>query len=126
MLPDENPKNVLSALKGAVADTHVTVTQLGEPFLSPISPVRKDLFAAVERLADSMWPGVVMTPVMSTGASDGKRLRAEGIPVYGVSGMFSDIDDVRAHGRDERIGVRDFYAGVEFMYRFIRSFFSPS
>ena len=126
MLPDEDPQNVLRSLTEAIADTLVTFTRLGEPFLSPISPVRKDLFSAVERLADSLWPGVVMTPVMSTGASDGKYLRAQGVPVYGVSGMFGDMDDVRAHGRDERIGVRDFYDGVEFMYRFIRSFFSPS
>jgi acetylornithine deacetylase/succinyl-diaminopimelate desuccinylase-like protein len=58
---------------------------------------------------------------MSTGATDGKYLRAAGMPVYGVSGMFADINDVRAHGRDERIGVKEFYEGLEFMYRFIRA-----
>ena len=56
-----------------------------------------------------MWPGVPVTAVMSTGASDGKQLRQAGIPVYGVSGMFGDVDDVRAHGRDERIAVNAFY-----------------
>jgi acetylornithine deacetylase/succinyl-diaminopimelate desuccinylase-like protein len=75
----------------------------------------------VEKLTASMWPGVEVTPIMSTGASDGKFLRQAGIPVYGVSGIFADIDDVRAHGRDERIGVKEFYAGVEFMYRFVKS-----
>jgi acetylornithine deacetylase/succinyl-diaminopimelate desuccinylase-like protein len=35
--------------------------------------------------------------------------------------MFGDIDDVRAHGKDERIGVKEFYTGVEFMYRFIKA-----
>ena len=69
----------------------------------------------------SMWPGAVVIPTMSTGASDGKYLRLAGIPVYGISGMFTDIDDVRAHGRDERIGVADFYRGVDFTYRFIRA-----
>jgi acetylornithine deacetylase/succinyl-diaminopimelate desuccinylase-like protein len=58
---------------------------------------------------------------MSTGATDGKYLRRAGIPVYGISGMFCDMDDIRAHGKDERIGVKDFYDGVEFMYRFIIS-----
>ena len=53
-------------------------------------------------------------------------LRAAGIPVYGVSGMFADIDDVRAHGRDERLGVKEFYEGVEFMYRFIKALSSGS
>jgi acetylornithine deacetylase/succinyl-diaminopimelate desuccinylase-like protein len=71
----------------------------------PLSPLRKDVLDAVDNITASMWPGVVVTPVMATGATDGKHLRAAGIPVYGVSGMFGDVDDVRAHGRDERIGV---------------------
>jgi acetylornithine deacetylase/succinyl-diaminopimelate desuccinylase-like protein len=68
-----------------------------------------------------MWPGVNVTPLLSTGATDGKFLRIKGIPVYGVSGMFGDMDDVRAHGKDERIGVNEFYNGVEFMYRFMKA-----
>ena len=126
MLPDEDPGNVLATLARVVADDSVTITPTGEPFLSPISPLREDVLAAVESLTRSVWPGVVVTPVMSTGASDGRLLRHAGIPVYGVSGMFSDIDDVRAHGRDERIGVREFYEGVEFMYRFIKTLTSGS
>ena len=41
---------------------------------------------------------------MSTGATDGLYFRQAGIPIYGVSGLFGDMDDVRAHGRDERDG----------------------
>ena len=55
-------------------------------------------------------------PVMSTGATDGVYFRQAGIPIYGVSGLFGDMDDVRAHGRDERIGVKDFYDGQEFLW----------
>jgi acetylornithine deacetylase/succinyl-diaminopimelate desuccinylase-like protein len=73
-----------------------------------------------------MWPGAVVMPTMSTGASDGKYVRLAGIPVYGISGMYTDIEDVRAHGRDERLGVREFYKGVEFMYRFIKALTSGS
>ncbi len=58
--------------------------------------------------------------MMSTGASDSKYIRMAGIPAYGISGMFTDIDDVRAHGRDERIGVKEFYEGVDFMYKFMK------
>jgi acetylornithine deacetylase/succinyl-diaminopimelate desuccinylase-like protein len=68
-----------------------------------------------------MWPGVTVLPVMSTGATDGLYLRREGIPVYGVSGIFGDVDDNRAHGQDERIGVRQFYEGQEFLYRLVKA-----
>jgi acetylornithine deacetylase/succinyl-diaminopimelate desuccinylase-like protein len=80
----------------------------------------------LENVTSTMWPGVVVIPTMSTGASDGKLLRIAGIPVYGISGMFTDIDDVRAHGRDERLGVKEFYKGVDFMYRFIKVLTSGS
>jgi acetylornithine deacetylase/succinyl-diaminopimelate desuccinylase-like protein len=76
---------------------------------------------AIDRLAAAMWPGVIVTPIMSTGATDGRMLRRAGIPVYGISGMFSDMDDVRAHGKDERQGVKEFYDGVDFMYRLIKA-----
>ncbi len=121
MLPDDTQEHVIATLRAVVADTNVHIACVDNPTPAPFSPLRKDVMDAVERVTAAMWPGVVVTPVMSTGASDGKMLRAAGIPVYGVSGMFGDIDDVRAHGRDERIGVREFYEGVEFMYNIIKA-----
>jgi acetylornithine deacetylase/succinyl-diaminopimelate desuccinylase-like protein len=121
MLPDDSVENVLGTLRRVLADSQITLTQLGQPRPGPLSPLRKDVMDIVEKLTSSMWPGVEVTPIMSTGASDGKFLRQAGIPVYGVSGIFADIDDVRAHGRDERIGVKEFYAGVEFTYQFVKS-----
>jgi acetylornithine deacetylase/succinyl-diaminopimelate desuccinylase-like protein len=121
MLPDETAEHVRSTMQRILADSQIVVTQLAPARPGPLSPLRKDVMDAVEQLTATMWPGVTVTPVMSTGASDGKFLRQAGIPVYGVSGMFADIDDVRAHGRDERFGVKEFYDGVEFMYRFLRT-----
>jgi acetylornithine deacetylase/succinyl-diaminopimelate desuccinylase-like protein len=120
MLPEDNPENVLKTLKEVIADTSITVECTYSSFMAPLSPLRDEVRIPAEQIAASMWPGVKVTPVMSTGASDSKYLRRAGIPTYGISGMFCDIDDVRAHGRDERIGVRDFYQGVEFMYKFIK------
>ena len=121
MLPDDSPENVMSVLKTVLADNQITVTRTYSSFTAPVSPLRDDVTNPVNQISSSMWPGVNVTPIMSTGATDGKFLRRQGIPVYGVSGMFGDIDDVRAHGKDERIGVKEFYDGVEFMYRFIKA-----
>jgi acetylornithine deacetylase/succinyl-diaminopimelate desuccinylase-like protein len=121
MLPDDNPDNVLAGLQQAVADSQITITRLNQPFLSPLSPLRKDVMDAVESQIRVMWPEVIVTPVMSTGATDGKYLRRAGIPVYGISGMFGDPDDIRAHGQDERILTSEFYSGVEFMYGLMKS-----
>ncbi len=121
MLPDDTPENVLATIQRVLSDNQIIVTRIDEPFLSPLSPLRKDLLGAIDRLAAAMWPGVIVTPTMSTGATDGRMLRRAGIPVYGVSGMFGDMDDVRAHGKDERQGVKEFYDGVDFMYRLIKA-----
>jgi acetylornithine deacetylase/succinyl-diaminopimelate desuccinylase-like protein len=59
---------------------------------------------------------------MGTGATDSAYLRAKGIPMYGVSGLFGDIADVRAHGRDERIGIAQFYDGQDFLYRLVKRY----
>jgi acetylornithine deacetylase/succinyl-diaminopimelate desuccinylase-like protein len=121
MLPEDSPENVTSILKTILADSQISVTCLYSSFLAPLSPLRDDVTGPVGQIASSMWPGVSVTPIMSTGATDGKYLRRIGMPVYGVSGMFGDIDDVRAHGKDERIGVKEYYDGVDFMYRFIKA-----
>ena len=117
MLPEDSPQEVRASLVRVLADPAIAVTPVGEPRPAPSSPLRPDIVRAVERVTAEIWPGVPVLPIMSTGASDGLILRRAGIPVYGVSGLFDDIDDVRAHGRDERMAVWAFFDGLEFMYR---------
>jgi acetylornithine deacetylase/succinyl-diaminopimelate desuccinylase-like protein len=126
MLPDDTPEHVMMILRSVIADTQVTITCTTSSIMGPLSPLREDVMKAVEQITEAMWPGVTVTPNMTAGATDGTSLRAAGIPVYGVSGLFGDIDDVRAHGKDERVGVKEFYEGVEFMFRFIKALISGS
>ena len=126
MLPDDNPDNVMSILKSVLADSQISITRVYSSIIAPVSPLKDDITIPVNQISSSMWPGVNVTAIMSTGATDGKYLRHQGIPVYGVSGMFGDIDDIRAHGKDERIGVKEFNNGVEFMYRFIKALSSEN
>ncbi len=121
ILPGTDPHAVESMLKKVIADDGISFTTLWEPVTSPASPLRPDLMGAVQRHTAELWPGVIVLPVMATGGTDGHYLRSAGIPTYGVDGIFSDIDDVRAHGRDERVGVKDFYAGREFLYRLVKT-----
>lgn len=83
--------------------------------------MRADVLGSIEQITNQMWPGVLVVPVMSTGATDGLYLRNAGIPTYGISGFFEDVDDTRAHGRDERLGVKQFYEGIEFLYRLVKA-----
>jgi acetylornithine deacetylase/succinyl-diaminopimelate desuccinylase-like protein len=121
LLPDDSPENVMSVLETVLADSIIKITGTDSVFSVSLSPLREDVTVPVVQIASSMWPGVNVIPYMDTGASDGLFLRKKGMQVYGVSGMFGDMDDDRMHGKDERIGVKEFYDGVDFMYRLIKA-----
>jgi acetylornithine deacetylase/succinyl-diaminopimelate desuccinylase-like protein len=123
--PDIKPEEVLASLKRVVADDQVSITPMGEIVSGPSSPLRQDLMRAVSRVSDTMWPGVLTVPMMVMGATDGLYLRNAGIPTYGVQGIFIERDDFRAHGRDERLGVYEFYEGEVFLYDLVKLLGQP-
>jgi acetylornithine deacetylase/succinyl-diaminopimelate desuccinylase-like protein len=121
MLPDERPEEVVETIRRLVADTAVQVTVFSEPKPSPPSPLVPEVLEPVDSITAAMWPGAAVVPSMETGATDGLFFRNAGIPVYGVSGVPLEADDMRAHGRDERIRVDAFYQGLEFSQRLVRA-----
>ena len=120
MLPGEDPKAVEQALVRAIADTSVHVAPIDTAVPSPASPLRPDVFSAVEASVKAVWGNVPIVPIMETGATDGLFLRNAGVPVYGFSGLFIATNDVRAHGKDERILVTAFDDGLDFTYDFLK------
>jgi acetylornithine deacetylase/succinyl-diaminopimelate desuccinylase-like protein len=83
--------------------------------------MRHDVLNAVKRATEAQWPGVPVVPIMVMGATDGLYLRIAGIPTYGIQGFFFDRDDIRFHGRDERMGVESFYEGQTFLYELVKT-----
>jgi len=120
VLPEDTQDYVTSTLKRVVADDQVSITIAGPVETGPPSPVRQDLMNAVSSITNLLWPGVPSVPMMVMGATDGLYLRAAGIPTYGVQGIFYDRDDIRFHGRDERVKVQSFYEGQTFLYELIK------
>ncbi|HXA85472.1 MAG TPA: M20/M25/M40 family metallo-hydrolase [Candidatus Dormibacteraeota bacterium] len=121
MLPNDSLQQVQSTLKKVLADDRIAVSVVGEAIPAPASPIDPVIMKRVEELATRLYGGLPVVPIMDAGASDSKYLRIAGIPTYGVPGMFTDVDDDRAHGKDERLRVKDFYDGVDFYYEFIKS-----
>jgi acetylornithine deacetylase/succinyl-diaminopimelate desuccinylase-like protein len=121
ILPGESPAGVEAKIR-QLAGKEVQVTLVDRPTPSPPSPVGGEVLQTLERLVAEQWPGVPLSPTMEAGATDGLYVRRAGIPTYGVSAMSTDPDDVRAHGKDERVSVEGFYEAMEFWYRLIRAF----
>jgi hypothetical protein len=120
IFPDDTPEYVLAELKKVINDEQVSVSVKNSEGKAPPSPMRADILKAFNQITDTMWPGVITLPSMSTGASDGRYLRASGIPTYGIQGFFLDRNDIRAHGRDERMPVQSYYEGQTFLYEIVK------
>ena len=124
IFPGVQPKDVQAELQ-QLAGPKVTVTPdpnyIGEP--TPPSPLRPDVLKAVTAAIQAIHgPQMHVTPIMSTGASDGSFFRAKGIPVYDVDGSWGiSPDDERAHGLDERLPVRAMYDDVVHWQMIFRS-----
>ena len=121
ILPQESAESVRQTLVRILADEGIKVTPDGESKPSPPSPLRADVMGPVESITAALWPGVPVVPIMGTGATDSLYFRQIGVPVYGVSGIFDDVDDNRAHGRDERISITALLEGQEFLYRLTKA-----
>jgi acetylornithine deacetylase/succinyl-diaminopimelate desuccinylase-like protein len=121
MMPGDTEENVQSTLIKVLDDPGIKVTLDAPPIISPESPPTPRIMQKIAGLAHSMWPGVPVIPTMATGFSDDRQTRNAGIPSYDVSGVWEDVDENRAHGRDERVAVRAFDESVEFTYRLVKA-----
>jgi acetylornithine deacetylase/succinyl-diaminopimelate desuccinylase-like protein len=120
IMPGEPVEEVKATLVRVLDDDQIAITQLEQPVLSAPSALNEEIMDAIEKLTQEFWPGAIVLPVMSSGATDGSYLRNAGIPTYGHSGMANDINEFRAHGRDERVPVNSFYQGDEYLYRLVK------
>src|SRR6202521_2428026 len=120
IMPGESVDEVKATLERVLADDQITVTQLDQPVLSAPSALHEEIMGSIEKLSQQFWPGAVVLPTMSAGATDGSYLRNAGIPTYGHSGLAGDIYDIRAHGKDERVLIKSFYQGEDYLYRLVK------
>jgi acetylornithine deacetylase/succinyl-diaminopimelate desuccinylase-like protein len=126
VVPNVDPAQVRLTLLQVMGDTGISMSAPPPLEASAPSPLTPELMGAVEQLTKQMFGDIPVIPTMSTGATDGMYLRAKGIPTYGVSGLFGDPNDSRAHGRDERMRVKSLYDGQEFLYRLVKALSSPT
>ena len=120
MLPGDSVQQVQAALTQVLNDPKISITLDAPPIVSPESPPTPQIIAKVARVVHSMWPRVPIVPTMASGFSDDRQTRNAGIPSYDLSGVWEDGNENRAHGRDERVGIREFDESVEYTYRLMK------
>lgn len=131
IFPGHSPEQIRQELVKVVADPKVTVSYVQndgstaataplEPQIPPTA-LSDDVMKPLRAVVAEFWPGIPVAPDMATGASDSRYTNAAGMPSYGISGVAIDSNDVRAHGKDERLPVQSFETGVQFYYRYLKA-----
>jgi acetylornithine deacetylase/succinyl-diaminopimelate desuccinylase-like protein len=123
MAPTSSTEKVRSTLARVIGDTGVKITftqGTGPEFPASVPPIEPAVLSAATDLTKKMFGDIPVIPTMSTGATDGHWLRAAGIPTYGISGIFSTPGETNAHGREEKLRVKSFYDGLEFLDQLVR------
>lgn len=121
ILPGQTVDDIQKQLEKVAGNPKAVITAIGRDTSSEPSTINKELLAAIEKLTTKFWPGVIPVPTMSAGATSGRFLRNAGIPTFGHSGMVSDIYDVRAHGKDERVSVKGVFDGTQYLYELVKA-----
>jgi acetylornithine deacetylase/succinyl-diaminopimelate desuccinylase-like protein len=125
VMPGEAIEGVRATLTRVLADERISVNEVARPVLSMPSTITQELSVAIQKTTDEIYPGVPTVPIMSAGATDGSYLRNAGIPTYGHTGRAADVDDVRAHGQDERVARASFFQGQDYLYRLVKRLAGP-
>jgi acetylornithine deacetylase/succinyl-diaminopimelate desuccinylase-like protein len=121
IFPGHTQEEIRQTLATVIADSGIKVTFVDPPEkVSPPPLLTPALLAPIEKITNDMWQGVPVVPTMSAGATDGRFLTPNGIPTYGVSGLFTDPATTNAHGLNERMRVQSLYEGREFLDRLIK------
>jgi acetylornithine deacetylase/succinyl-diaminopimelate desuccinylase-like protein len=127
LYPTETAAEVRDELARVIGDTTVQVIIRSQRPATPPSALIPEVMDPVRQITRDLFGDIPIIPVMSTGATDSRFFRALGVPAFGVSGLFSDPSvDARAHGRDERMAVKSFYEGQEFLYRLTKALTSTT
>jgi acetylornithine deacetylase/succinyl-diaminopimelate desuccinylase-like protein len=119
-MPSEKVEDIKATLERVLGDDQISLRPTNSGLPTPPSALDKELLSAIEKTAAEYWPGTPVVPVMFPAATDGRYTRNAGIPTYGHSGLAGDVDDERAHGEDERIAVKSFHEGGEYLYGLVK------
>lgn len=120
IFPGEDVETVHATLKQVVASEALQIEVMGNPVASPASEPRADVMAAIARSINARHPGLVISPYLEAGGTDGLVYRGAGLPTWASSGIFMKESDMFMHGLNERVGVTAFYAAVDHIYDLVR------
>ena len=125
ILPGDTIDSVTRHVRQTVNDPRVDVEPLTEMAANPSPTSRTDseAFATVQRTLHQVFPGIVVTPTLVIGATDGRYYASLSQNVYRFLPIWiKQADTVRIHGTNERVSVKNFAQAVTFYRQLMVNF----
>jgi acetylornithine deacetylase/succinyl-diaminopimelate desuccinylase-like protein len=121
-VPGENLDDFFTQMGKVINDSAVKIVPL--PRMRPPSPAARldnEMYRVMNAAVQTIYPGAVVLPSMSTGASDNSQLRARGIQSYGVGPVSTEDDALHypPHGDVERLAESSLYPFVEYVWNVV-------
>jgi acetylornithine deacetylase/succinyl-diaminopimelate desuccinylase-like protein len=122
-LPNETREEIVARVRRIINDPAVEVTSAAGQTMPATEPssLTSALYVGMEKSLLKSSPRAVVIPYMSRGATDGAFLREKGMAVYGAPVFLRENNESRAHGNDERIGLKAFDEGVKLLLQIVLS-----
>jgi acetylornithine deacetylase/succinyl-diaminopimelate desuccinylase-like protein len=123
LLPDENPEAFIETLRRLIADERVTLEVVQPAYPSRPSPFEGHFFAVLDRTLQQHWPGSIVVPMLTPGATDSRFFRQKGVNAYGLEPIVIDQQELAGmHGVNERISLENIRRGVQVAYDILTAF----
>jgi acetylornithine deacetylase/succinyl-diaminopimelate desuccinylase-like protein len=133
-IPGTNVDELISEMKAVINDPRVEITTSGGGMPGADSTAAKaymlaanqskpstkdsDLFRALVKQSNTVFPGVPVTTYLFQAGTDAFAWRSRGIPVYGIYPYPISAEDLtRMHGNDERVSIESLQQGTDLIYK---------
>ena len=113
LVPGYDPQRFIGELREVIDDVFVSST--------PPSRLDTELYEVMSAVAREAIEDLVVVPGVSTGFTDSRVFRRNGVAAYGFTPVLMGPDEVgRAHGNDERISIDNLRLGMQILFDTIR------
>lgn len=123
ILPGDTVDTVVEHVRATIDDPSIALRVLDEHTNpSPMSDPDAPAFARISRAIRATFPGTVVSPFLSLGATDARWYAAISPNVYRFAPYRLRAEDVaRIHGTNERIGVEDYVGMIRFYVELLKN-----
>jgi len=121
IFPGHSREAIMTELKTVVGSNVVKITDVTDGSITPpVTPLRADYVVAAEKAIHAAWgKDIAIIPSQASGGSDSMFYRANGVPAYNASPVFTRRDERFSHGLNERVRLVNTKPALTFYFNLI-------